>query len=219
MSRQVLGAPITKGAPSALSRVSVAHGRSYMLTVIGLHGCLESLQAVVHLSAAGNIDFRAGGPYHYHAAATMLLLEVADILAHLLHQLPAGGLRVFHPRAIQGFHVIGVIYALHGHYLLQLLLYGIDVAVTQHLGVHGALESVIGQDVPRTQLYIVERRHRYNLRHGLVLCLRALAHAYFRHLGDRTYGLAQPLANHQHSRDKRGTHGTQAYAQDAQLAF
>ena len=126
-----------------------------MLTVVGLHGCLKGVKVVMNGGEAGYINLGRGCPDHYDAAAAVLLLEVADVLTHLLHQFPTGGFGVFYPCAFQGFHIVGVIYTFHGDDLLQFVLYRVDVTVSEHFSVHRAFKSIVGKNVPCTEYDVV----------------------------------------------------------------
>ncbi len=153
-----------------------------MLLVVGLHGCLESLKCAVILHIDGHVNLGRSGPEYYYALYTLLLLEVADVLAELLYHLPAG-LAGHDIVAVETLGVVVVKSGLHGHDLLELVLYRLDVLFLEHFGIDRALISVGRIYVPCAEHNVVERCHGHDFVIFEIFLVGTFAHADFVILG------------------------------------
>ena len=127
-----------------------------MLTVVGLHCRREVLQGIVHRHIHRHIHLRRSRPEHHDTCTALPGLKAADILAQLLHHVPARS-AVLHIVAVKTAGIILVEGSLHGHYGLQLVLNRIDILCPEHLGIHRALKGILRIHIPRSEDDVVER--------------------------------------------------------------
>ena len=145
-----------------------------MLAVVSLHSCFESCHCAVFLHVYWYVDLGRCCPNNNDACATVLLLEVADILAESLNHLPAS-LAVLNVVAVEALSVVLVEGSLHRHHLFQLLAHGVDILLLQHLGIHSCLISILWIYVPCSEYDIVEIGKRHDVLIVQILLVCALA--------------------------------------------
>ena len=188
-----------------------------MLAVIGLHGLFERLQGVVDIFVDGHIDFRRGSPQHHHAVALLLLPELPDVLAQLLHHVPARA-TFFDVGAIQPLGIIFVEGGLHGYNLFQLLTHWLNILTLQHVGIDGRLISILRIDIPAAKDDVVKAGHRYDVAIVKVFLLCSLPKTYLVIQCHRPDSLGQSLAGHQDTCHKCSCYCAVADDKDSQLA-
>ena len=179
-----------------------------MLLVVGLHCSLEVGQSVVARLVNRHINLSRSGPEHNHAVHTLLLLEVADILAELLYHFPAG-LAHHDVLAVKTLGVVVVESSLHRNDFLQLVLDRIDILLLEHLAVHGSLIGIDRIYIPCAELYIVQVSDGHNLVVFEILFVSAFANADFVVLSHRANRLGQPLAGHENTGHKGAGNSTE----------
>ena len=189
-----------------------------MLAVVGLHGCFEVSEVVVHLLVDGHVDLGAGSPEHYDAVAAFLGLEGADVLAQGFNHLPTckAGLYVV---AVEALGVVLVEGGLHWHDLLEFIAHGLDVFLFQNFGVHGSLVGVGGIYVPAAEHDIVELGDGDDFVVLQILLVGAATYANLVVLGHRTDGFGQTFAGHENTCHKGCGNSTVADNENAQLTF
>ena len=89
----------------------------------------------------------------------------------------------------------------------------------EHFSVRGAFVGVVGEEVPRAELKLVERGEREKFFDERGAVVGALAQTNGGELGERTDGCTEPAARKEAAGDERGGHGTQAGQQNAQLSL
>ena len=155
--------------------VCVAHGRSDILAVVSLHGCLKMSERVVHGHIRLHINLCRCSPCHHDTCTVVLCLETADVLTQLLHHVPTS-LAVLHVVAVKTFSEVLIKSSLERHNLLKFLLHGQDVLLLQHLSIHCTLKGVGGIHIPSTEYDVVEPGHRHNLRIRKILLIDTTAY-------------------------------------------
>ncbi len=173
-----VGSAHDEGTSFCKSSVCVAHGGSDVFLVVGLHGCFEIGELVVHLLVNGHINFGRCGPEHHHAVHAGVGLEVADVLADLLGHVPAV-LDYFHIVAVETLGIVLVESGGHGLDGFKLVLDGVDVLFFQNLGVDGRFVSVGGINVPCAEHDVVQRCHAHYVLIQQIFLVVAFAYADF----------------------------------------
>ncbi len=125
-----------------------------MLFVVGLHCSLKVGESVVYFLVNGNVNFGRSGPENNHTVNAGLFLEVADILAELLNEFPAGaGLYVV---AVEALRIVVVESSLEGLDSFELFLHGKDIFLLEHLSIDSRFECVFGINVPSGEYDVVK---------------------------------------------------------------
>ena len=189
-----------------------------MLLVVGLHSSLEVGQMVVNLLVDGHVNLGGSSPEHYYTVNTGGFLEVADVLAESFNHLPAG-LALHDVVAVEALSVVVVESGLHGHDLLELVLYRLDILLLEHFGVHCALVSVGGIYVPRAEYDVVEVGQGHDFVVFEIFLVSAFSYTDFVILCHGANGLGKAFAGHQNAGHESGGHCTQTNNQYAEFAL
>ena len=178
--------------------IGIAHRRSNMLAVVGLHGSLKVGKMIVNLLAYGYVDLGRCCPEHNDTGATVLLLEVADVLTKCLNHLPTS-LAVLHVVAIKTLCVVLVEGSLHGFDGLELVLHRIDILLLEHLGIHSSLIGVLGIYIPATEDDVVEFCHWNDVCVRQIFLVITTTNTDFVILSHGSYGLCKSAACHKNT--------------------
>ncbi len=197
-------------------RIGVDHRRRDVL-VVGLQRLLERLDGLVHRARLDE-DLGRAAPDHHQPVGAARLLEVANVLAHLLGQVHLV-LALLHVRAVELLHVVLVEDRLARLDRRQEGLHLLEQRAVEHAGFAGGRIHVVFEDVPAGKDQVVELRQGNKVVDLRRAAFGALAQADGAHLGQRTDGAGDSFANGFHAGDKGGRDGAHAGNHDAQLAL
>ena len=133
-----------------------------MVNIVSLHGCLELVKFIMYVLVGSNVNLGRCCPEHYNAVNATFFLEVANVLTHLLHHVPAV-LALLYVVAIEALCIVLVESSLERLNLKQLVLYWLDVFLFKHLGVDGALIGICWIYVPSSKYDVVELCQRHDI--------------------------------------------------------
>ena len=142
--------------------VSVAHRWSDMLTVVCLHCCFEGSQCSMDFHINWHVDFSRCSPNDNDACTSILLLEVADVLAKSFYHFPTG-LAIFYVVTVKTLRIILVKSSLHWNYFFQFLAHWVDVFLLQYFCIHSCLVSILRINIPCAEYDVVEVSKRNDI--------------------------------------------------------
>ena len=174
-----------------------------MLAIVGLHSGFEVGELIVNQLVDGHIDLCGCSPENDHASATLLVLEITNVLTQSLNHLPTGQ-ALLHVIAIKALGIVLIEGSWHGHNLLQLVAHGVDILLLENLGIHSCLISVLGIDIPTTEHDIVELGEGHDVSIVQITGIGTTTDTHLVVLSHRTNGLGKALASHQNTCHKRG---------------
>ena len=146
-------------------------------------------------------------------------LEVADVLADLLGELPLRG-ALLDVVAVEALDVMLVEGGRHGLDRLEEVGDGLDVLVAvEDAAADGGLVGVVGDRVPGAEDEVVEARQGHEVLDQRRAVFGALAEADGAHLGQRADGLGGAAPQVLDAGDERRRDGAEADDEDAELAL
>src|SRR5437867_2171085 len=157
-------------------------------------------------------------PDHYQPACARVLLEVADILPHLLDKIHLV-LAFFYVGTVQPLDVIVIEDCFARLDGAKKRLHLIEQCAFEHAGIGGGGVHVIFKDVPPGEDQIVESSQRYKFVYFGSAAFGAPPQANGSHLRERSDGRCKSLPDCLYPGDKSGCYRAHAGNHDSQLAL
>jgi hypothetical protein len=183
--------------------------------IVRRHRRLEPIELPVHPRWL-QVHLGRRAPDHHRPRAIVLAHEPADVLAELLAQLELVR-AALHVRAVESLHVVGREHRGHRLHRRERLLQPLEERRLEDAGVAGGLVRVIGEDVPRAEANVVERRERHELLDERRPAFRALAEPDGAHLRERPDRLREPSTHRLDSGDEGGADGAEPGEENGEL--
>ena len=184
-----------------------------MLAVVSLHGSLKVGKMIVDFLTYRNINLSRCCPENNDARATVLLLEVADVLLEGLNHLPTS-LAILHVVAIKTLCVVLVESSLHWFDSLELVLHGVDILLLKHLCIHCCLIGILRINIPASEYDVIEFCHWNDVCVWQIFLVITTTNADLVILSHGSYGLCKSATCHKNTRHECCGHGSATYNHD-----
>ena len=172
----------------------------------------------MHFHVHRNIYFCGCSPEYDNTGTSFFCLEITYILTKRLDHVPTC-LTVFHVVAFKSFCKVLVECSLHRNNLFQFVLHRVDVLFLEDFTIHSTLVCILRINIPATEYYVFQIRHRDNILVMEVFLVSTLANTNLVVLSHRANRLCKTFASHKYTCHKSCCHGSVSDNKNSQFAF